>query len=49
MSSNGSMMEEADEEFIRETMYILIAWTTVVVLAGIALVLLRDVFTGGLF
>ena len=46
MGSNGSIMEDADEKFIREVMYIMIAWTIVVILAGIGLVLFRDSFAG---
>lgn len=46
MDYQQSTMADEDEEFIREVMYILIAWTVVVVAAGIALVLFRDVFAG---
>ncbi|MFP8951753.1 hypothetical protein ACLI4Z_02100 [Natrialbaceae archaeon A-arb3/5] len=46
MSNNQSMMAADDEEFVRETMYIMFVWTIAVIVAGIALVLLRDPFTG---
>ncbi|WP_165875178.1 hypothetical protein [Natrarchaeobius chitinivorans] len=44
MSNEGSLMADDDEEFVRRTMYIMIVWTIVVVLAGVALVVLRDPF-----
>ncbi|MCU4924531.1 hypothetical protein OB905_00835 [Halobacteria archaeon AArc-dxtr1] len=44
MSQHESLMAEEDEEFIRPIMYLMIVWILVVVVAGVALVLLRDPF-----
>ncbi|RQG91387.1 hypothetical protein EA462_05285 [Natrarchaeobius halalkaliphilus] len=46
MSADGSLMADEDEEFIRRVLSIMAVWLIVTVIAGVALVLLRDPFAG---
>lgn len=44
--SQGSLMVDEDEDFVRKAMYIMFGWVVVVVAAGVLLLLLRDPLAG---
>ncbi|WP_263020794.1 hypothetical protein [Natronobiforma cellulositropha] len=45
-SSNESLMAGDDADFVGEVVKIMLIWMVVVVIAGIALIILREPFTG---
>ncbi|SFS67973.1 hypothetical protein SAMN04488556_2096 [Halostagnicola kamekurae] len=44
--SQGSLMVDEDEDFVRKAMYIMFGWVVVVVAAGVLLLLLREPLAG---
>ncbi|WP_156184081.1 hypothetical protein [Halostagnicola sp. A56] len=44
--SQGSLMMDEDEDFVRKAMYIMFGWVVVVVAAGVLLLLLREPLAG---